>query len=392
MVSQRQIFLSQLAQTSPIPLALEIERAEGCWLYDKDGRKYLDLISGISVSSIGHRHPAVVQAIKDQVDKYLHVMVYGEFIQSPQVSFAALLTSVLPENLNCVYFTNSGTEATEGAMKLAKRVTGRHEIIGFSNSYHGSTQGALSIAGGEWFKNSFRPLIPGNRQIRFNNFDDIELITNHTAAVFMEPLQAEAGAVLPVKGFLEAIRKRCTDTGALLVFDEIQTGFGRTGSVFYFQQEDVVPDILMLGKALGGGMPLGAFIADHGLMNAFTHDPVLGHITTFGGHPVSCAAGKAAFEVLLNSDWISSVPEKEKLFRDHLKAPDIIAVHGKGLLLAIEVSGFDKVKNAIQNCINQGLITDWFLYNDRCIRIAPPVSISNEEILLACDIIKKSLN
>jgi len=391
LVSQRQIFLTQLAQTSPIPLALEIDYAEGCWLYDVNDKKYLDLISGISVSSIGHRHHAVVQAIKDQVDKYLHVMVYGEFIQSPQVSFAALLTSQLPDNLNCVYFTNSGTEATEGAMKLAKRVTGRHEIIGFSNSYHGSTQGALSIAGGEWFKNSFRPLIPGNRQIRFNNFDDLELITRRTAAVFMEPLQAEAGAVLPENGFLAAVRKKCTETGALLVFDEIQTAFGRTGSLFYFQHENVVPDILMLGKALGGGMPLGAFIADQKLMNAFTHDPVLGHITTFGGHPVSCAAGKAAFEVLLHSEWVASVSEKEKLFRDNLKDPNIKAVHGKGLLLAIEVSGFDKVKSTIQKCIDEGLITDWFLFNDKCIRVAPPIIISNEEIMIACEIIKKSL-
>ncbi len=392
MVSQRQIFLSQLAQTSPIPLALEIERAEGCWLYDIHGKKYLDLISGISVSSLGHRHPAVVQAIKDQADKYLHVMVYGEFVQSPQVAFAQLLTSHLPESLNCVYFTNSGTEATEGAMKLAKRVTGRPEIIGFANSYHGSTQGALSIAGGEWFKNSFRPLLPGTRQIRFNHFDDIKLITEHTAAVFMEPIQAEAGGVIPEHGFLAAIRERCTETGALLVFDEIQTAFGRTGNLFYFQKVNVVPDILMLGKALGGGMPLGAFIADQKLMNAFTHDPVLGHITTFGGHPVSCAAGNAAFDALIHSDLVSKVREKEELFRSHLQHPAIKAIHGTGLLLAIEVSGFHVVQSAIQKCIEQGLITDWFLYNDKCIRVAPPLIISNEEIIWACETIKKSLD
>ena len=391
MISQRQIFLSQLAQTSPIPLGLEIDHAEGCWLYDINGKKYLDLISGISVSSIGHRHPAVVKAVKAQVDKYLHVMVYGEYIQSPQVSYARLLTDHLPESLNCVYFTNSGAEATEGGMKLAKRVTGRPEIIGYYNGYHGSTQGALSIAGGEWFKNSFRPLIPGTRQIRFNNFDDIKGITNHTAAVFLEPIQAEAGAILPDSGYLEAIRERCSETGTLLVFDEIQTAFGRTGLLFNFMKSGVVPDILLLGKALGGGMPLGAFIADKALMNEFTHDPVLGHITTFGGHPVSCAAGKAAMDVLLGSDIIEKVKEKEALFRDNLKHPGIKAIHGEGLLLAVEVSGFQEVQRIIRNCIDNGLVTDWFLFNDKCIRIAPPLNISEDEILWACETINKAI-
>lgn len=391
MISQRQLFLSQLAQTSPIPLGLEIDHAEGCWLYDVNGKKYLDLISGISVSSIGHRHPAVVEAIKAQVDKYLHVMVYGEYIQSPQVAFAKLLTDHLPEALNCVFFTNSGTEATEGAMKLTKRVTSRPEIIGCYNSYHGSTQGALSIAGGEWFKNSFRPLLPGTRQIRFNNFDDIREITNHTAAVFMEPIQAEAGGILPSPGYLEAVRLRCSETGTLLVFDEIQTAFGRTGSFFNFEQNGVIPDILLLGKALGGGMPLGAFIADQVIMNEFTHDPVLGHITTFGGHPVSCAAGKAAMEVLIDSELVQQVNEKETLFRSNLNHPEIKAIHGQGLLLAVEVSGFDKVQKIIRACIPEGLITDWFLFNDRCIRIAPPLIITKEEILWACEVIKKAI-
>ena len=391
MISQRQLFLSQLAQTSPIPLGLEIDHAEGCWLYDVSGKKYLDLISGISVSSIGHRHPAVVKAIKNQVDKYLHVMVYGEYIQSPQVAFAKLLTDHLPESLNCVFFTNSGTEATEGAMKLAKRVTGRPEIIGCYDSYHGSTQGALSIAGGEWFKNSFRPLIPGTRQIKFNNFDDIKEISNHTAAVFMEPIQAEAGGILPLAGYLEAVRERCTETGTLLIFDEIQTAFGRTGSLFNFMQKGVVPDILMLGKALGGGMPLGAFIADRAVMNEFTHDPVLGHITTFGGHPVSCVAGRAAMEVLVNSDLIKQVKEKEALFRANLNHPGINSIHGQGLLLAVEVSSFEKVQSIIRKAIIDGLITDWFLFNDKCIRIAPPLTISEEEILWACETIKKAI-
>jgi acetylornithine/N-succinyldiaminopimelate aminotransferase len=391
MVSQRQQFLSMLAPTSTIPLGLEIERAEGCYMYDIEGKKYLDLISGISVSSLGHRHPRVIAAVGEQLDKYMHLMVYGEFIQSPQVKFAELLCSTLPANLNCVYFTNSGTEATEGAMKLAKRATGRMEIIGCINSYHGSTQGALSIAGDEWFKNAFRPLIPGTRQIRYNNLEDLEYITTNTAAVFMEPVQAEAGAMVPDLGYLEAVRKKCDDTGALLVFDEIQTAFGRTGSMYNFQQSYIIPDILMLGKALGGGMPLGAFIASHELMQNFSHDPVLGHITTFGGHPVSCAAGKAALEVLLESDLINKVPEKESLFRNHLIHQGIKSIHGKGLLLAIEVGNFEEVQKLIHHCMNEGMVTDWFLFNTHCIRIAPPLIISEEEIRWACEVIHKAL-
>lgn len=392
MLTQRQLFLSHLAQTSPIPLGLEIVRAEGCYLYDNEGKKYLDLISGISVSNIGHRHPKIINAIKDQVDKYLHLMVYGEYIQAPQVAFSKLLTDNLPSSLDCVYFTNSGTEATEGAMKLAKRSTGRSEIIGCINSYHGSTQGALSIAGDEWFKNAFRPLIPGTRQIRFNNFDDIELISANTAAVFIEPIQGEAGAILPKQGYLDSIRNRCSEVGALLVFDEIQTAFGRTGMLFNFQQHNIIPDILLLGKALGGGMPLGAFISSNSLMTNLTNNPVLGHITTFGGHPVCCAAGKAALEVLIESDLISQVPEKENLFRKQLIHPGIRAIHGQGMLLAVELEDFDIVQKVIQYCISNGLITDWFLFNDKCIRIAPPLTISKEEIEWACSIIKKALD
>jgi len=392
LLTQRQLFLSHLAQTSPIPLGLEIVRAEGCYLYDNEGKKYLDLISGISVSNIGHRHPKIINAIKDQVDKYLHLMVYGEYIQAPQVAFSKLLTDNLPSSLDCVYFTNSGTEATEGAMKLAKRSTGRSEIIGCINSYHGSTQGALSIAGDEWFKNAFRPLIPGTRQIRFNNFDDIELISANTAAVFIEPIQGEAGAILPKQGYLDSIRNRCSEVGALLVFDEIQTAFGRTGMLFNFQQHNIIPDILLLGKALGGGMPLGAFISSNSLMTNLTNNPVLGHITTFGGHPVCCAAGKAALEVLIESDLISQVPEKENLFRKQLIHPGIRAIHGQGMLLAVELEDFDIVQKVIQYCISNGLITDWFLFNDKCIRIAPPLTISKEEIEWACSIIKKALD
>jgi acetylornithine/N-succinyldiaminopimelate aminotransferase len=392
MPTTRQLFLSHLAQTSPIPLGLEIVKAEGCYMYDASGKKYLDLISGIGVSSLGHRHPKVVAAIKDQVGKYLHLMVYGEYIQSPQVAFAKLLTDNLPATLDCVYFTNSGTEATEGAMKLAKRSTGRSEIIGCTNSYHGSTQGALSIAGDEWFKNAFRPLIPGTRQIRYNNIEDIALITANTAAVFIEPIQAEAGGLVPDPEYLQAVRQKCNETGTLLVFDEIQTGFGRTGSLFNFQEKNIVPDILLLGKALGGGMPLGAFISSHALMQHLTHDPVLGHITTFGGHPVSCAAGKATLEVLLESKLIETVTEKEALIRSNLIHPKIKAIRGKGLLLAVEVADFDEVQKVIQYSLENGLVTDWFLFNDQCIRMAPPLVITNEEIEWACNIIKEGLD
>jgi len=392
MLTERQLFLSNLAQTSPIPLGLEIEKAEGCYLYDKDGKKYLDLISGISVSNIGHRHPKVVHAIKDQADKYLHLMVYGEYVQSPQVQYARLLTDHLPESLNCVYFTNSGTEATEGAMKLAKRATGRSEIIGCINSYHGSTQGALSIAGDEWFKNAFRPLIPGTRQIRYNNFEDINLITEQTAAVFVEPIQGEAGALVPDNGYLNAVREQCHRVGAILVFDEIQTAFGRTGSLFNFQQSGIIPDILLLGKALGGGMPLGAFISSHELMSNLTSNPVLGHITTFGGHPVSCAAGKAALEVLLEDELISQLEGKESLFRKCLNHTSIKALHGKGLLLAMEVDNFEVVQKLISNGIAQGVVTDWFLFNNKCIRIAPPLTITNEDIIWACETLMAGFN
>jgi len=383
---------SHLAPTSLIPIGLDIVRAEGCYLYDKVGKKYLDLISGISVSNLGHGYPKITEAIKHQVDQHLHLMVWGEYVQAPQVVFAKNLIAQLPNSLDCVYFTNSGTEATEGAMKLAKRVTGRHEIIGCFNAYHGSSQGALSIAGDEWLKNAFRPLIPGTRQIRYNHIADLEYITQHTAAVFIEPIQGEAGALVPGNGYLAALRKKCNETGTLLVFDEIQTGFGRTGKLFCFQHSGVVPDILMLGKALGGGMPLGAFIANQDLMNSLAHDPVLGHITTFGGHPVSCAAGNAALEVLLESDLIEKVAEKEASFHRQLIHKKIMAIHGQGLLLAIEVADFEEVQQTIKYCLGLGLVTDWFLFNTHCIRLAPPLTISEEEIAWACETIKKALD
>lgn len=389
MPSQRELFLRHLAQTSPIPLGLEITHAEGCWLYGKDGKRWLDLIGGISVSALGHSHPAVKEAVHKQVDKHLHLMVYGEYVQSPQVDYAVALTQTLPENLDTVFFTNSGAEATEGAMKLAKRVTGRAEFISCKNAYHGSTQGALSLAGGDWLSQAFRPLLPNTKQIRFNAFEDIDLITEKTAAVFIEPIQGEAGAVVPARDYLQAIRKRCDETGTLLVFDEIQTGFGRTGTLWAFEQYDVVPDILLLGKSLGGGMPLGAFIASHEMMQLLTHDPVLGHITTFGGHPVSCAAGLAAFTFINENKLASQSLEKEKLLRSLLPNQKI---HGKGLLLAVELNGFEQVQKVIHHCIGNGIITDWFLFNDRCIRIAPPLIISEEEIRLACEVIGRALD
>jgi len=295
-MTQREIFLRHVAQTSIAPLALEIVKAEGALLYDINGKEYIDLIGGISVANVGHRHPKVIQAIKDQLDAYLHIMVYGEFIEAPQVQFAKLLTDHLPSSLNSVYFTNSGAEATEGAMKVAKRFNGRTEIIAFNNSYHGSTHGALSVIGSEYWRNAFRPLLPGVLHLNFNSTEAINVITEKTCCVIMETVQGEAGIVAPFKDWIQALRKKCSETGTLLIVDEIQTGFGRTGKLWGFEYFDIIPDILLLGKALGGGMPLGAFIADQKLMSVLTENPVLGHITTFGGHPVCCAAGLAALE------------------------------------------------------------------------------------------------
>lgn len=379
--------MSRLAQTNDIPLMLEIERAEGCHIYDTSGNSYIDLISGIGVSSLGHNNEAVKQAIKEQVDKHMHVMVYGEFVQSSQVDYATWLTERLDEQLNSVYFTNSGTEATEGAMKLAKRVTGRSKVLSCYNAYHGSSQGALSVAGGEWLKEAYRPLLPGVGHISYNDFDDIEAIDSTTACVIMEPLQAEAGTVVPRDGYLKAVRERCNDTGTLLIFDEIQTGFGRTGTLFAHQQS-VVPDVLLLGKALGGGMPLGAFIASSELMTKLSHDPVLGHITTFGGHPVSCAAGLAFCEEMDRQQLFSRAEDLERHFR---KALEGVKVNGKGMLLSIELEGFAQVQALVKYCIANGVITDWFLFNDTSIRVAPPLSISIELLEQAAGVIKNGI-
>jgi len=378
------LFHRHVAQTSPSPLGLEIVKAEGCYLYDKNGKQYLDLIGGISVCNTGHRHPRVVEAIKDQTDRYLHLLVYGELIQTPQVEYATLLASHLPATLDSVYFTNSGAEATEGAMKLAKRVTGRPEIVAFNHSYHGSTQGALSIMGDEYWRNAFRPLLPGIRHVEYNSSKALDAITTNTACVIAETVQAERGVVSPEKAWLQQLRRHCDAKGALLVLDEIQTGFGRTGGLWGFQQFDTIPDILLLGKALGGGLPMGAFISHRQLMWTLTGDPVLGHITTFGGHPVCCAAGHAALQVLLASGWIEEVSRKEALFRRLLVHPMIKAVRTNGLLIAVEFDSFDRNKQVIDACINAGVLTDWYLFAPHCLRIAPPLSITDEQIQKAC--------
>jgi acetylornithine/N-succinyldiaminopimelate aminotransferase len=387
----RSLFLNHVAQTSTAPIALEIVRAQGCELTAADGKKYLDLIGGISVANIGHRHPKVVEAIKNQLDDYLHVMVYGEFVQSPQVQYAKMLTYHLPATLNSVYFTNSGAEAVEGAMKLAKRVTGRTGVVAFNNSYHGSTQGALSIIGSEYWRNAFRPLLPGIEHLNYGSFEDLSFINENTSCVFAETIQAEAGVKLPSKDWLQALQKKCNDTGALLILDEIQAGFGRTGKLWAFEHFDVVPDILLLGKALGGGMPLGAFIANKNLMDQLTDNPVLGHITTFGGHPVSCVAGKAAMEVLLEEKLVDGVEDKNALFLEKLNHPSIKGVHHAGLWLAVEFESAEICKKIIDKCIINGVLTDWFLFASDCLRISPPLTISEDEIKNSCKVIKESI-
>lgn len=386
-MNQRELFLKHVAQTSPAPLALEIVKAEGCRMWDAAGKEYIDLIAGISVCNVGHRHPKVLAAIHEQLNKYMHLIVYGEFVETPQVQYAKLLTEHLPATLNSVYFTNSGTEATEGAMKLAKRVTNRAEIVAFKNSYHGSTQGALSIMGDEYWRNAFRPLLPGVHHASYNSFEDLSLITTKTACVIAETIQAEAGVNAPLREWIQALRKRCTETGTLLILDEIQCGFGRNGSLWAFEQFDVVPDVLLLGKALGGGMALGAFVANRELMWQLTENPVLGHISTFGGHPVCCAAGMAALQVLLEEKLVDSVFEKEQLFRSLLQHPKVEAIRSRGLMMTLVFDSFETNKKIIDACIVNGVITDWFLFAANCLRIAPPLTITEEEIKKACAVI-----
>lgn len=384
--------MSHVGQTSEAPLALNIVRANECSLFDADGKEYLDLIAGIGVCNIGHSHPAVIQAVNEQMRKYSHIMVYGELIENPQVEYAKALTDHLPATLNSVFFTASGSEATEGAMKLAKRATGRTKIVSFKNSYHGSTQGALSVMGSEYWQQAFRPLLPGVTQLRYGVEEDLQIIDVQTACVIAETIQAEAGVNVPEIHWHKALRKRCDETGTLLILDEIQCGFGRNGTLWSFEQFDTRPDILLLGKALGGGMPLGAFVADRGLMNALTHDPVLGHINTFGGHPVSCAAGLAAFKVLLNEKLIEKVEGKRNLFLANLTNKKIKSANSRGLMMAVEFEDFTQNKRIIDNLIRRGIFTDWFLFAPQSLRICPPLTISEQQILQACRLLDEILS
>lgn len=392
MLTQRQLFLKHNAQTSTAPLLLEFAKAKGVYLYDMDGKAYLDLIAGIGVSNVGHCHDNVVNAVQKQAATYMHLMVYGEFVQTPQVAFAEALASVLPSNLSCTYFVNSGAEAVEGAMKLAKRYTNRTELIACKSSYHGSTQGALSLMGNEEFKQAYRPLLPSVQFINFNQINDLQLISTNTAAVFIETVQGEAGIRIPDSAYLHALRQRCNETGTLLVFDEIQCGFGRTGKMFGFEHFDVIPDILLLAKGIGGGMPIGAFISSKEIMSVFTENPILGHITTFGGHPVSCAAGLATLQTILEAHLVDSVIEKGELFRQLLIHPAIKGIRGIGLMLAVEFESFELNKKIIDGCIVDGIITDWFLHCSNSMRIAPPLIITQEEIRKACKVILKQID
>jgi acetylornithine/succinyldiaminopimelate/putrescine aminotransferase len=391
MPTHREVLLRHLAPTSDSPMGLNIERAEGVYMYSPEGKRYLDLIAGISVSNVGHRHPKVVNAIKNQVDKHLHLMVFGEYLQSPQVTFANALTSTLPDSLDSVYFVSSGSEAVEGAIKLAKKVTGRSGLVSFENAYHGSTTGALSLMGNEEFKHPFYPLLPETSVIRHGNFGDLEKITTETAAVFLETIQGEAGIRVPSVEYIQTLRNRCTETGALLVLDEIQCGFGRTGKMFAFEHFNIVPDILLIAKGMGGGMPIGAFVASNELMSSLSHDPILGHITTFGGHPVSCAAGQACLSVIQEEKLVESIPAKENLFRKLLNHPEIREIRGKGLMLALQLRDSEQLFPAIDRCIENGIVTDWFLFCDSAMRIAPPLTITEEEIAEACAIINESI-
>lgn len=392
MLTNRQIFLQNLGQTSPSPMMIEIVSAKGIYMYGPDGQEYMDLISGVSVSNTGHTHPAVIEAVKSQVDQYMHLMVYGEIIQSPQVKYAEKLTGILPAALNSCYFVNSGSEAVEGALKLAKRYTGRSRIISFRNAYHGSTHGALSVQGSELYRNSFRPLMPDVFQIGFNDEKSLEIVDTSVACVIVEPVQGEGGIIYPENDFLKKLRDKCTSAGALLIFDEIQTGFGRTGFMFALDRFGIVPDILLLAKALGGGMPLGAFISSKEIMSVLISNPVLGHITTFGGHPVCCAAGLAALNVIIEGGYVEKSIAKAELFKKELTHPLISEVRGEGLLMAVKLKKPEYIHYIIAHAPDYGLILDYFLFCSDAFRIAPPLIITGDEITEACIRLKKLLD
>ena len=391
MSSAKDIFKRNQAQTFPFPSSLEIDSAKGSYIYDVNGKAYLDFVAGVSACTLGHSNPIITDAVSEQLNKYSHVMVYGEFIQSPQYKLAKLLANNLPEKLSTTYFTNSGAEAIEGAMKLAKRATGRPEIISCKDSYHGSTQGALSIMGNEQYKSKYRPLLPSCNQIIYNNVDSLTKITKQTAAVVIEPIQGGSGFITPSNNFLQEVREKCNKTGTLLIFDEIQTCFGRLGTLFGFEKYGVIPDLLCIAKGMGGGMPIGAFISSWELMNLFTFNPLLGHITTFGGHPVNCAASLATLQNLLDTDIMNKVSKKEQIFKLNLKHPKIKIIRGNGLMLAIEFDDEELAKKVVEQSLEKGLILFYFLFTKTAVRITPPLTISNNEIIEGCNIIKKIL-
>jgi len=391
-ISNKELFFQHVGQTSAFPMGIEIERAENIYLYSPKGKRYIDLISGIAVSALGHNHPTITKAIKEQVDHHMHVMVYGEFVQNPQVQLAKALSDTLPNPLESVFFVNSGSEAIEGAMKLAKRYTGRHEFIACHNAYHGSTHGALSLGSNEKFRQAFMPLVPGIHHIKFGDENDLERIHSKIAAVIIETVQGEAGVRIASKTYFEKLRKKCSETGTLLILDEIQTGYGRTGKIWAFEHYGIIPDVLVTAKGMGGGMPLGAFISSREIMQSLQTDPVLGHITTFGGHPVCCVASLATLEELISSDIHTSAEEKGDLFRKYLKHPKIRQIRQIGLLMAVEFDSFDHVSGIIHKSLDFGLITDWFLFCDNAIRIAPPLIITDDQIKEACDILLQAID
>lgn len=392
-LERKELFLNHQGQTNPFPYLIDVSHAKGVYIYDKDGKAYMDMIAGVAVNNIGHNHPHVIQAIKDQVDKHLHVMVYGEFIQDAQLNLAQSLTRILPDNLNCSYIVNSGTEANEAALKLAKRFTGRAELIGCRGSYHGSTHGSMSVSANEVKKGAYRPLLPMVKFIELNNLDSIEIISTKTAGVIIETIQGDAGVRKPSFEFLKKLREKCTEMGTLLIFDEIQCGIGRTGKMFAFEHYGVFPDILTLGKALGGGMPIGAFISSHEIMNILTHDPILGHITTFGGHPVICAAANACLAVLAKENWISEVEEKGRILEEMLlQHSEVIEIRRVGMMFAIDMVSFERVKLVVDECLENGLIGFWFLSHPNSFRLSPPISITYDELKKAGAIILAAIN
>jgi acetylornithine/succinyldiaminopimelate/putrescine aminotransferase len=386
-------FLNLQGQTSSSPYLIDVDRAEGIYFWDKNGKRYMDMIAGVAVNNIGHNHPKVIEAIKTQIDKHLHVMVYGEYLQDTQLDLAKNLASVLPSHLNCSYIVNSGTEANEAALKLAKRYTGRQELVSCKNSYHGSTHGSLSVTGNETKQSNYHPLLPQIKYIEFNNIKSLEIITNKTAGVLIETIQGDAGLIKPTQEFLAALREKCDKTGALLIFDEVQVGMGRTGKFFAFEHFNIFPDILTLGKALGGGMPIGAFISSTEIMHCLTHNPMLGHITTFGGHPVACAAANACINVLKEENWIAEVESKGQFLEDLLiQSQNVKEIRRAGLFFAIEMDSFETVKKVVDICLEKGLIGFWFLSTPTAFRLSPPLSITRDELKEAGEIILESIS